>query len=187
METKTVAKINNVEIVIVRNGKNLVPIKPICDALGLAYSSQLQKLKSDDFLSSVMLLSNTTGSDNKKYEMVCLELEFVFGWLFTINPKNVKPEIQSQVAQFRIECYRALFSNFVESPEFLEFKQKEMDKLVEEMELARKDYKNAQTRIKQAKEKYLETKALTIEDYRVLKSQLELNFENEEVVEPLNN
>jgi hypothetical protein len=186
METKTVAKINNVEIVIVRNGKNLVPIKPICEALGIDYSSQLQKLKSDEDLSSTVGLSTTVGADKKEREMVCLELEFVFGWLFTINPKNVKPEAQEQVRKFRMECYRALFSNFVESPEFLEFKQKEMDKLVEEMELARKDYKNAQTRIKQAKEKYLETKALTIEDYRVLKSQLELNFENEEVVEPLN-
>jgi flagellar motility protein MotE (MotC chaperone) len=176
METKTVAKINNVEIVIVKNGKNLVPIKPICEALGIDYSSQLKKLKSDDFLSSVVVLNTTTASDNKNYEMVSIELEFVFGWLFTINPKNVKEESQVEVAKFRIECYKALFSNFVENPEFLEFKQQKLDEMVQEMEKARLDYKNAQTRIKASKEKYLEIKALSIEEWRQDKKQMSFDF-----------
>lgn len=177
METTTVAKINNVEIVIVKNGKQLVPIKPICEALGVDYSGQLQKLKSDDFLSSTMGLSPTVGSDKKEREMVCIELEFVFGWLFTINPKNVKPEVQDQVQKFRIECYRALFSNFIESPEFLDFKNKKMAEKLEKANQARIDFKNAKNLIKEAMKEYEEVKDMTIEDYRLIKSQLSLNFE----------
>jgi len=90
METKIlkVATVNQVAIVM--TGDELIPIKPICEALGIAYEPQFTKLKDDDFLSSVVTLSVTTGADGKQYEMVCLPQEFIFGWLFTINPKNAK-------------------------------------------------------------------------------------------------
>jgi len=36
METiKTIAKINDVEIQIINNGDKMMPIKPICEALGI--------------------------------------------------------------------------------------------------------------------------------------------------------
>src|SRR5690554_1709432 len=109
METKTVAKINQVEIQMVSNTKEkLVPIKPICEALRIDEDAQRRKLKDDNYLNSVAVLSTATGSDGKQYEMVCLPLEFIFGWLFTINPKNVKEEAREAVSKYRIECYRAL-------------------------------------------------------------------------------
>lgn len=95
MNETQITKVNNVAIVsLTENGNTLIPIKPICEALGIAYAPQFSKIKDDEDLSSVVTLRVTTGSDNKQYEMVCLPLEFVFGWLFTINPKNVKPEAQ---------------------------------------------------------------------------------------------
>ena len=92
METKTIARVNNVDIISTNDRQKLVPIKPICTALGIAFEPQYQKLKDDEDLSSVIMLSITTGSDGKKYEMVCLPMEFIFGWIFTISPKNVSPE-----------------------------------------------------------------------------------------------
>ena len=87
---KTLAKVNEVAIQVVeKDSEKLVPIKPICDALGVNFASQYSKLKEDGFLNSVVVLSATTGLDGKQYEMVCLPYEFIFGWLFTINPKNM--------------------------------------------------------------------------------------------------
>ena len=117
--SKVVARINNVDIVILNQGKEVVPLKPICEALGIAWQSQHEKLKSDGFLSSVISLSVTTGSDGKRYEMVCLPYRYVFGWLFTINPQNVKPEAQDAVKRYRIECYNALFMYFTVIMDFI--------------------------------------------------------------------
>jgi len=112
MNEKTIALVNNVAILVSNDVEKLVPIKPICDALGIDYSRQLQKLKEDDFLSSTMGLVPTVAADNKEREMVCLPLRYVFGWLFTINPKNVNPEAKEAVTRYRLECYDTLHNHF---------------------------------------------------------------------------
>lgn len=91
MNTKIITRVNNVDIVATSD-EQLVPIRPICDALGIDYKVQWQKLKDDEDLSSTMVLSTTVGADRKEREMCCLPIRYIFGWLFTINPKNVKPE-----------------------------------------------------------------------------------------------
>ena len=111
METRVIARINNVDIVSTSD-EQLVPIRPICEALGIAYPTQFQKIQEDEDLSSTITLRVTVGADGKQREMACLPVEFVFGWLFTINPKNVKPEAQSAVRRYRMECYRALYEHF---------------------------------------------------------------------------
>ena len=112
MKTKTIARVNNVAILAGNDSEKLVPIKPICEALGIDRKAQQDKIREDEFLSSVGVLSTATGADGKQYEMFCLPLEFIFGWLFTINPKNVKEEAQEAVRQYRIECYRVLYNHF---------------------------------------------------------------------------
>lgn len=112
METKTIAKINDIEIAVSNDELQLVPIKPICEALGIATWSQTKKIKEDEFLSSVATLSMATGADGKQYEMCCLPLKYVYGWLFTINPKNVAPEAEDAVSRYRIICYNSLYDYF---------------------------------------------------------------------------
>ena len=90
------------------DAKKLVPIKPICEALGIDYASQFTKIKNDEDLSSTVVLSTIVATDGKEREMVCLPMEFIFGWLFTINPKNVKPEAQEAVRTYRMQCYHVL-------------------------------------------------------------------------------
>lgn len=113
MKNTVITTINNVAITIAYDNQNaMVPIKPICEALGVDYSTQLQKLKNDEDLSSTIGLRPMVGSDNKLREMVCIPLEYVFGWLFTINPMNVKPEAQKAVREYRRDCYHALYEHF---------------------------------------------------------------------------
>ncbi|MDE5808644.1 MAG: phage antirepressor N-terminal domain-containing protein [Muribaculaceae bacterium] len=38
------------------------------------------------------MLSTSTEADNRLYEMFCLPLFFIPGWLLSVNPKNVAPE-----------------------------------------------------------------------------------------------
>jgi len=113
MKTDFLTKVNGVALqVAVVDGQRLIPIKPICEALGIDRKAQQDKLSEDNFLSSVRVLSPQTGADGKEYEMVCLPLQYIFGWLFTINPKNVKEEARETVEKYRTECYNALYNQF---------------------------------------------------------------------------
>lgn len=114
MKTKLITRINNVDI-IATNDEQLVAIRPICDALGIDYSRQLKKIKEDEDLCSVMGSTPTTGADGKQYEMSCLPIRYIFGWLFSINPMNVRQEAKEAVRIYRKACYDALYDHFIGS------------------------------------------------------------------------
>lgn len=116
MTQSIISKINGVDIVTVdKDGDIYVPIKPICDALGIADNKQREKIKEDEILSSVGTLRVSTGADGKQYEMFCLPLQYIYGWLFTINPKNVATAAREAVARYRRECYDVLYEHFAGS------------------------------------------------------------------------
>lgn len=113
MNDLTIARINNVDIVsAVENGETLVPIKPICTAIGIDSKSQRNKIERHPILSSVGVIMTSTGADGKHYEMMCLPIEFVFGWLFTIDTNSVTEEARPNVMKYQQECYHALFTYF---------------------------------------------------------------------------
>lgn len=174
--TKTVARINNVSILMVENGQKLVPIKPICEALGIAYQGQIDKLKNDEILGSTIMPSMTVGADKKEREMVCIPFMFVFGWLFTINPKNVKPEAQEAVTKYRLECYTALFKHFTDQSEFLEQKQSALEKQIEEVERIRADFKNTKQKLDEARRVLNQVKEMTFETWQANNRQLKIEF-----------
>ena len=90
-----------------------VPIKPLCDYLGLSWSSQLQRLKRDEVLSEA--LSNVSLMDTKagqRYTVICLALEFLPGWLFGITTSRVRADLQAKITRYRRECYRILWQAF---------------------------------------------------------------------------
>ena len=111
METKTIVRVNNVDI-IATSDEQLVAIRPICEALGISVERQRKKIQEDEDLNSVAALRAATGADGKRYEMLCLPVRYIFGWLFTINPANVKPEAQEAVRVYRRSCYDALYHHF---------------------------------------------------------------------------
>lgn len=110
----SIGKINGIEIAAVRNesGEIHVPIKPICEAIGIAADAQRNKIQSDITLASVASIINATGSDGKSYGMVCLPIKYIYGWLFTINPGKVDPDARESVIKYRQECYDVLYDHF---------------------------------------------------------------------------
>lgn len=129
--------INDTEIFISNNGtEKIVAIKPICKALGIDYPTQFSKLKEDSSLASRVGRSPITGADGKEYRMTCLPLKYIFGWLFTINPENVKPEVKQQIIDYRELCYEKLYERFTKRDVLLKEKvmyQIEIDKLEEDL------------------------------------------------------
>ena len=111
METKTIVRVNNVDI-IATSDEQLIAIRPICEALGIDYSRQLKKIKEDPDLGPTVGMKPTVAADGKQREMLCMPVEFIFGWLFTINPDNVNEDAREAVRRYRMECYRTLYRHF---------------------------------------------------------------------------
>lgn len=176
MNTRTIVRVNNVDIIATSDEMRLVPIKPICEALGIDYSRQLKKIKEDPDLASTMGVTPTVGADGKDREMCCLPYEFIFGWLFTINPQNVKPEAQDTVRKYRMECYHALFRYFTARTEFVEQKQKEIDRQLTIVEEAKEHFKSAKNVLTDAEAKLKKLRTLTLDDYDMERRQLKLDF-----------
>lgn len=170
MEQSIIAKINKVPIVIFDREK-LVPIKPICEALGVNFPSQYSKIKEDDILNPTVVLSTTVGGDKKDREMVCLPLKFVFGWLFSINHKNVKPEAQEAVRKYKLECYHALYKHFTEHTDFIEERQRIIEEKLTVIETTRKNFKNAQADLQKANEELNEVRKMNFNDWKAQKMQ----------------
>lgn len=174
MNVQTIAKINDVNIIIIKDGEKRVPIKPICEALGVDYSSQLKKIKDDDILTSTMVLSTTVGRDKKDRDMQTIPYKYVFGWLFGINPKNVSEQARPIVLKYKMACYDALYYHFTAHSQFLEEKQIKMEELLNEVQRVKKEFTSAKANLKEAEDKLKEVRDLKFEHWDAERKQLSL-------------
>ena len=108
ISTQTVSFNNQSLITIEQNGVHYVAMKPICENIGIQWESQYNRIRRDDVLNSVIFIMNMTGSDNKNYQMICLPIEYLNGWLFGIDINRCKPEIRDTLIKYKKECYQAL-------------------------------------------------------------------------------
>src|SRR5438067_5808035 len=90
-----------------------VPVRPICEYLGLTWSAQLQRMKRDEVLAEGMTsVSMMNTQVQQRYEITCLQLELLPGWLFGINTSRVRPDLQEKIKRYRRECYKVLWRAF---------------------------------------------------------------------------
>lgn len=117
MQKQFITVVNGIEIAAVRNENKdfYVPLRPICDALTLNVSGQIQAVKRHRILSSVVCTLHTTGADGKSYDMICLPLEYIYGWLLSIDTNLVADERREMVERYQLESYRALYNYFAGS------------------------------------------------------------------------
>lgn len=180
LRTAVVAKINNIEIVVVNNGDDMVPIKPICEALGIDHKTQVDKIKEDEILASVGGLCPSTGKDGKAYEMFSIPFKFVFGWLFTIDASRVKPEAKEAVIKYKLACYDALFDHFVGAKKFLELKEKATEEYIGELKKANKNYFTAKNLKRDAESNLEKIATMTYQEFIENNRQFVIPFDFKE-------
>ena len=142
---------NNQQLLTVeKDGIKYVAVKPICENLGLDWSSQFVKIKSNEVLEPTIVFITTVAEDGKNREMVCLPIDMINGWLFTISPNRVSEEIKPLVIYYQKECYRALFEfwNKTKKKSHLEATMEVIAELIEQ-EKRIASIESEQTEIKQ--------------------------------------
>lgn len=106
MNTITVPFYGNELYVVDHEGEAYTPMRPIIEGMGLTYQGQAEKLKSRFAKGVREILIPTKGGEQS---MLCLALRKLNGWLQTVNPKKVKPEIRDKVIQYQDECDDVLY------------------------------------------------------------------------------
>ncbi|WP_269933919.1 phage antirepressor N-terminal domain-containing protein [Serratia liquefaciens] len=107
MQTITVPFHGNALYVVNHNGEPYTPMKPIVKGMGMDWMGQLTKLR-QRFASTIEEIP-MVAEDGKRRKMVCLPLRKLAGWLQTISPNKVKPEIRDNVIQYQDECDDVLY------------------------------------------------------------------------------
>lgn len=97
-----------------------VPIRPICEMLGIDWPSQSRRIKRDAVLAKhlagvvVMTTPDPLTGGGGPQTASCLPLDYLNGWLFGINANRVNPEIKDRLIRYQEECYRVLAEAFRE-------------------------------------------------------------------------
>lgn len=182
METKIIARVNNVDIVSTSD-EQMVAIRPICEALGIDANGQKQRIERDEILSSTACMIHAVAADGKDREMYAIPFRYVFGWLFSIDISKVNEEAREFVTRYKQECYDTLYEHFTEPQTFLKQKQEVMEKKVTEYQECQRRFKDAQKLMNEAKTDLNQVMKLTIDDWRANHCQLNLPFTTEEITE----
>lgn len=90
------------------NGVAYVAMREIVLGIGLDWKVQHRKLiaQTQKFSCGHM---TTTGKDGKKYEMLCMPIKKLNGWLFSINPNKVRADLKERLENYQEECFLALW------------------------------------------------------------------------------
>ncbi len=89
-----------------------VAIRRVCEALGVSFSRQLRKLKTDPAI-SVVTMATQVENDDQRRDVACLELHSLPLWLATIHPSKVKPAVREKLVAYRRECAEVLADHFL--------------------------------------------------------------------------
>ena len=98
----------------IKDGKPYVAMRPIVEGMGLNWGSQHRNMMLDTSLAPTVVEMTTVAEDGKNREMICLPLEMVHGWLFTINPNRYKNDPRGAlIKRYRDECFKVLSEHFL--------------------------------------------------------------------------
>jgi hypothetical protein len=109
-------------VLVSHDGKEeiYVPLRPLCDYLGLDWSAQYRRINRDAVFSEFVLgvaITTTPSVDGRGggvQEMICLPLKFLPGWLFGISPSRVKEELRDKIIRYQRESHDVLWEAFQE-------------------------------------------------------------------------
>ena len=124
------------------NNEWWVSVRKVCENLGITgIQDQIKKIKSDEALEAKYFDVKTNGGVQKVF---CIPLSKLNGWLFSINPNRVKPEVKEKLITYKKECFEVLYYHFIQkaqkqiNPNLLgEYDEKLITELIKRSDIVR--------------------------------------------------
>lgn len=96
-----------------------VPVRPLCEAIGVSWPAQFRRINRDPVLSEAAMSVAVTATQldpqpgrRETQDMLALPADFLNGWLFGINADRVRPELRERVLRYQRECFAVLARAF---------------------------------------------------------------------------
>lgn len=90
-----------------------VALKPIVESMGMSWSGQFERVKRDAILAEGIRVMRTPFARGGDQEAICLKIDLINGWLFTIDDSRIKDEaVRDRVLLYKRECYSVLHRHF---------------------------------------------------------------------------
>jgi len=96
----------------VQSGDIYVPLRPVCERLGIDVQAQTRRIRRDEVLAEGlrMVQLETKGGTQT---LLCLELEGVPLWLAGVEPSRVRPALRDRLKTFKRWVRRRVYEAFV--------------------------------------------------------------------------
>lgn len=88
----------------------MVPLRPLCDRLGLEPNAQRKRLQRQPWTTAAMMA--VVAADGRSRELYCLDLESFPMWLATIETRRVRPEVRAKLEHYQREAAQVLRKHF---------------------------------------------------------------------------
>ncbi|SFY16168.1 phage antirepressor N-terminal domain-containing protein [Azotobacter vinelandii] len=110
MQAATIVPFRQSKLLLVNHeGQPFVPMKPVVQGMGMDWASQFVKLQGGRFKPTVVEIT-MVAEDGKQREMTCLPLRKLPGWLMSIHPNKVRPELREGIIAYQNEWDDVLWS-----------------------------------------------------------------------------
>lgn len=86
---------------IEHEGEMFVPMKPIIENMGLAWEPQARKLRDEPRWGMIKMVIPSKGGNQ---ETICIPFRKLAGFLATINPDKVRPDLRDKILLYQNEC-----------------------------------------------------------------------------------
>jgi hypothetical protein len=90
-----------------------VVLKPVVEAMGLAWNGQLERIKRDPVLREGMRIIRIPSIRGGNQDTVVLLLDRFHGWLFKVETSRVRDELRERIQLYQRECYELLCKHFL--------------------------------------------------------------------------
>lgn len=127
------------QIEVIEETQSIV-IKDICEHIGLKFRTQYDKIKLDESYESKLIKVKTRGGWQ---EVFTIPLSKLNGWLFSINPNKVKPEVKQKLIEYKKECFNVL-NNYFNNGIAINHRasQTDIQKILSELEKQKQEIQN---------------------------------------------
>jgi hypothetical protein len=113
------------------NGKKYVGAKIVAEAIGLDWKSQYVVLTNDASFGNGCITIPVLDTNKHIQNTLWLDIKYLNGWLFRINPNKVKSSIKPKLIKYQQECYDVLYGYFNNPRKFILSLYKRIEKLEE--------------------------------------------------------
>lgn len=155
-----------------------VAIKPCCEAFGIQYRNQIDRIKNDHILAKLVRKNSLVGADGKVREMVCLPIGGFLRWVNTINAGTVADKNRQTFNIFLETIHEYLMGSLNPTMKF-EQKQAELYRLNREIQYTEGQIELKKSELADLKEQLKQLKAAFWELFNSNGVQLPLPFNTE--------